>query len=180
MGLTKNIVFIAKSLDGYISDRSGNLDWLEMIPNPDRIDMGYNDLINRVDAIVMGRNTFETVSGFDIDWPYTIPVFVLSNSLIKFSGKFADKAYLISGPIEKALKHINSKGYNRLYIDGGKTIQGFLAKDLIDEMIITTIPVILGGGSPLFGELTERQLFRHVKTTVFLDEIVQSHYARLQ
>jgi dihydrofolate reductase len=77
----KNLVFIAKSLDGYIADKDGGIDWLHSIPNPDQIDMGYNKFIDRIDAIVMGRKTYETVCGFDIPWPYTKPVFVVSNTL---------------------------------------------------------------------------------------------------
>ena len=75
-----NIVFIAQSLDGFISDKNGGLDWLQTIPNPDNIDMGYNVFIERVDAILMGRKTFEKVLSFDIGWPYKIPVYVMSNT----------------------------------------------------------------------------------------------------
>ena len=73
-----NRVFIATSLDGYIDDKSGGLDWLHAVPNPDGLDMGYNDFSSSIDAMVMGRNSFETVLGFGIDWPYSKPVFVLA------------------------------------------------------------------------------------------------------
>ena len=76
-----NIVFIATSLDGYIADKDGELDWLQSIPNPENLDMGWVDFIERIDAVVMGRNTFDMVCSFDCDWPYSKPVFVLSNSL---------------------------------------------------------------------------------------------------
>ena len=76
-----NIVYIATSLDGYISDKDGGLEWLQMVPNPDNLDFGWADFMSRIDAIVMGRITFETVCGFDCDWPYSKPVFVLSNTL---------------------------------------------------------------------------------------------------
>ena len=66
----KNSVFIATSLDGYIADKNGGIDWLHSIPNPDNIDMGYENFISKIDALVMGRVTFETVCGFDMDWPY--------------------------------------------------------------------------------------------------------------
>jgi dihydrofolate reductase len=74
-----NIVFIATSIDGYIADKDGGLDWLHATPNPDNHDLGYADLMSRIDALVMGRKTFDTVCGFDCDWPYSKPVFVLSN-----------------------------------------------------------------------------------------------------
>ncbi len=76
-----NIVFIATSLDGYIADKQGDLDWLQAIPNPDSDDMGYNAHIDRIDALVMGRNTMDMVLSFGIDWPYSKPVYVLSNTL---------------------------------------------------------------------------------------------------
>jgi len=79
----KNSVFIATSLDGYIADKTGAVDWLDLIPNPKQDDMGYFKFIKDIDALVMGRSSFETVLGFDVDWPYTVPVFVLSNSLNK-------------------------------------------------------------------------------------------------
>ena len=77
----KNYVFIACSLDGYIADKDGGIDFLHSVPNPDNLDMGYNAFNERIDAIVMGRNTFEVVLGFDIPWPYSKPVYVVSSSL---------------------------------------------------------------------------------------------------
>lgn len=176
--MKKNTVFIAKSLDGYISDKTGGLEWLHTIPNPEKIDMGYADFIKDIDAIVMGRVTFETVCGFDIDWPYTVPVFVMSNTLKTVEEKYTNKVALLRGPVESILDKIHQKGYYRLYIDGGLTIHGFLEKDLIDEMIITTIPVLLGGGSKLYYDLPNAIEFTHIRTRVFLDQIVQSHYIR--
>ena len=79
-----NIVFIATSLDGYIADKNGGLGWLQSTPNPENLDMGWVDLIDRFDALVMGRKTFEKVCSFDCDWPYSKPVFVLSNSMNQY------------------------------------------------------------------------------------------------
>ncbi len=175
---TSNTVFIATSLDGYIADKEGGIDWLHAIPNPDHDDMGYNDLISRVDALVMGRTTFETVCGFDIDWPYTIPVYVLSNRLDVIPETYAEHAELVKGSLSDILQQIHAKGQKRLYIDGGATIQSFLKEDLIDELIITTIPVLLGGGSPLFGPLDQSLDFEHVEARRYLDVIVQNHFRR--
>jgi dihydrofolate reductase len=121
-----NIVYIATSLDGYISDKDDGLDWLDSIPNPDNIDMGYGDLMNRIDAMVMGRKTFEVVCGFDVPWPYSKPVFVLSNSLSSLPEGFEGKAELVSGSIAEVLAAIHEKGHQDLYIDGGTTIQSLL------------------------------------------------------
>ena len=173
-----NIVYIATSLDGYISDKDDGLDWLDSIPNPDNIDMGYGDLMNRIDALVMGRKTFEVVCGFDVPWPYTKPVFVLSKSLTAIPQEYEGKAELMSGALDSVLATIHGKRHQELYIDGGSTIQNFLKQDLIDEMIITVLPLLLGGGSPLFGDLPEPLGFEHVKTEVMLNAMVQSHYRR--
>jgi dihydrofolate reductase len=176
----KNIVFIAKSIDGYIAGVNGELDWLNSIPNPDNDDMGFLELMDEIDALVMGRATFETVCSFGVDWPYNKHVFVLSNSLKVIPEKLKEKASLLNGDIKKILNIIHGKGYNKLYIDGGKTIQNFLKEDLINELIITTIPILLGGGISLFRELPESMEFNHKKTKVFLNQIVQSHYIRKQ
>ena len=176
--IIKNRVFIARSLDGYIADRNGGLDWLQTVPNPGQLDMGYEKFIQSVDAIVMGRNTFEVVCGFDMDWPYHIPVFVLSSSLKSVPDKLAGKVELVRGTISENLAHIHQKGYTRLYIDGGATVQNFLREDLIDELIITAIPVLLGGGAPLFGELPGALEFEHVHSELYLDALVQDTYRR--
>nr|NQU92606.1 dihydrofolate reductase [Bacteroidota bacterium] len=174
----KNIVFIAKSLDGYIADKNGGLDWLNTIPNPDKTDMGYNRFINRIDAIVMGRLTFDIVCSFDCEWPYTKPVFVMSNTLETVPVEYSGKVFLVKGTLEGILKDIHSQGFSQLYIDGGLVVHGFLKEDLIDELIITTFPVLLGGGIPLFGELPRQLEFEHVESTLFLNAIAQDSYLR--
>lgn len=173
-----NIVFIATSLDGYIADKNGGLDWLQSVPNPDNIDMGFGPLMERVDALVMGRNTLDVVLSFGVEWPYSKPVFVLSNTLTQVPAGYEDKVFLVKGELKNIVQNLNEKGYKDLYIDGGKTIQSFLKEDLIDEMSITTIPVLLGGGSPLFGELGKMQSFKLVESQVHLDAIVQTTYQR--
>lgn len=173
-----NIVFIATSIDGYIADKDGGLDWLHSVPNPDHVDMGFAPLLERVDALVMGRNTLEVVLSFDVDWPYTKPVFVLSNTLTQVPEGYEDKVFLVNGELTEVVKDLNERGYQDLYIDGGVTIQNFLKQDLIDQLTISTIPVVLGGGAKLFGELDELQKFKLVESKVYLDAIVQSSYVR--
>lgn len=174
----KNSVFIATSLDGYIADKNGRIDWLHSIPNPNSDDMGYSEFTKEIDALVMGRTTFETVLGFDIDWPYSKPVFVLSNKLKDLPNSHKNKAFLVKGTLPEILDQIHKKGFNRLYIDGGTTIQNFLKEDLIDEMILTTIPVLLGGGSPLFNALPNEQKYELIATNTYLNQITQNHYKR--
>ena len=174
----KNKVFIAPSIDGYIADKDGGIEWLHSVPNPNNIDMGYEDFMSQIDALVMGRTTFETVCGFDMDWPYQKPVFVLSNSLKGIPAEYRDKAELMKGTLKEILGEIHRKKYHNLYIDGGKTIQGFLKEDLIDEITISIIPYVLGGGIPLFGELSSRLDFECVDSKIYLDKIVQNRFVR--
>ena len=172
------MVFIATSLDGYIADRNGGLDWLTSIPNPEQSDMGYNEFISQVDALVMGRKTFETVCGFEGDWPYAKPVFIVSSTMESLEGKYSNKAELIKGSLTDIMRQLHDKGYHKLYIDGGVTIQNFLKEDLIDEITITTIPIVLGGGSALFSVLPKELEFTLVASKIFLNRLVQSRYAR--
>lgn len=175
----KNKVFIATSLDGYIADKDGNIDYLHTIPNPDGNDMGYGEFTNSIDALVMGRTTYETVLGFDIPWPYDKPVFVLTTTLSEVPEGLKGKVQFVNGELTSILTSVHEQGYHNLYIDGGRTIQSFLNEGLIDEMIITKIPVMLGGGSPLFGNLSQPQHFKCIRTEIYLDQVVQNHFVRL-
>ena len=174
----KNSAYIAVSLDGYIADKNGGIEWLDSIPIPNDEDMGYVKFTEGIDALVMGRNTFETVLGFDVDWPYKKPVFVLSNSLNEIPESHKGKAYLVKGTLAEVLEQIHKKGCHRLYIDGGITIQNFLKEDLIDEMTVTIFPVVLGGGSPLFSELPQELDFELVESKVYVNQLVQNHFRR--
>ncbi len=174
----KNIVFIAKSLDGFIAGKNGELDWLHSIPNPDNIDMGFNSLMEEIDAVIMGRTTYETVCGFGGEWPYNKHVFVLSNSLKNVPEKLEKKVTLINGTPQEILDKIYDRGFFKLYIDGGRTVQNFIKEDLIDELIITTIPILLGGGFPLFGDLANPIEFEHIESKLFLNQVIQNHYKR--
>lgn len=175
----KNAVYIAASLDGYIAAKDGNIDWLMDVPNPDDSDFGFSEFMHGIDAVVMGRNTFEAVLGFG-QWIYSKPVYVLSNSLQNIPEQYKDKAHLINGTPREILEDLNSRGLNNLYIDGGKTIHEFLRLDLIDELIITRIPVLLGAGIPLFADLPEMQKYEHVKTEVLNNTMVKSYYSRIR
>lgn len=173
---TSNKIFIATSIDGYIADKNGGLDWLHSVPNPNNDDMGFIDFMNSVDALIMGRTTFETVLAFDVDWPYTKPVFVLSNRLKEIPETHQEKAFLVNGNLKQVLHQVHNQGFHNLYVDGGTTISNFLKEDLIDEMIISTIPVLLGGGAQLFSDLPKQINFKLVATKTYLNEIVQRHY----
>lgn len=175
---TTNVVYIAQSLDGYIADKNDGLDWLNSIPNPDNDDFGFVEFMNSIDALVMGRRTYEVVCGFGGDWPYAKPVFVLTNSSITIPENLEGKVSSIGGTLQDVCASLAEKGCQRLYIDGGKTIQSFLAEGLIDELTITTMPVLLGGGISLFGELAQLQQWEHVNTEVLLKAMVKTKYRK--
>ena len=170
-----NYVYIATSLDGYIATEDGGIDWLTEFPNPGDSDYGFNEFMQRIDALVMGRNTYEKVLSFGL-WPYTKKVFVLSNKLKEVPEELTDKVEIISGDIKAVTAHLNKRGFVNLYIDGGQTIQSFLKEGLIDEMIITRIPILLGLGIPLFGKLDKPVRFGVVETEILDDLLVKSHY----
>jgi len=174
----KNIVFIAASLDGYIAGKNGEIDWLHLVPNPDNIDMGFVGVMEEVDAVVMGRVTFDTVVGFGGEWPYSKHVFVLSRTLEAVPTELERQVTVVSGTPAEVLRTINDLGHVKLYIDGGSTIQQFLKEDLVDELIITTIPILLGGGFSLFGELEQPLPLCLADTKVYLDQMIQSKYVR--
>lgn len=176
----RNTVFIATSIDGYIADSQGEIDWLTMVPNPEGLDMGFAAIMDRVDAVVMGRNTFKVVEGFEGDWPYSKPVFVVSESMAALDEKYQGKVELLKGSIASIEKQLFDRGCQHLYIDGGGVIQSFLAEDKIDELIITTIPILLGGGVPLFGVLKTPLTFDLVESRVYLDAMVQTRYKRIR
>jgi len=173
-----NIVYIATSIDGFIARKDGNIDWLMEIPNPENSDYGFSAFMERVDGIIMGRNTFETVMSFS-EWPYIKPVFVLSSGLKSVQEKYKGNAEVINGPLDEIVRSLNAKGFINLYIDGGKTIQSFLKQNLIDEMQITRIPIILGSGIPLFTEMELEVKFELVNTEILNKDLVKSIYKRI-
>ncbi len=172
-------VFIATSLDGYIADINGGIGFLDIFPAPEGDDMGYYDFIDGVDAILMGRKSFETVLGFGIAWPYSKHVFVWSNNMTEIPEDLNSKVTLVNGDIKNVIDHIHQVGFNNLYIDGGKTIQSFIEENLISEMTITTVPVLLGEGISLFGKSNGLKKFKCVGNKLYSNGMVQNKFIRI-
>lgn len=176
--MTKCSVYVATSLDGFISRTDGSIDWLNdfnaIIPEGE--DLGYAEFISGMDALVIGRNTFEQVLTFG-DWPYgDKPVTVFSRQMKSLPGGLPDTVSLSGEEPEKLGKRLSAKGWNHLYIDGGLTVQSFLKAGLIDEITITVIPVLLGEGKPLFGPLPADIELELVECKAFDFGFVQSKY----
>ena len=152
----KASVFIGTSVDGFIARANGDLDFL---PPGGGEPHGYEEFMQSVDALVIGRKTYETVLAFDT-WPYgEKPVFVLSTRAI---------APGPAGAVVRGIKHV--------YVDGGITIQRFLRAGLIQRLIITRVPVLIGDGIPLFGALPSDVQLRHIMTRHYTSGLVQTEY----
>ena len=173
----KTSVFIAASLDGYIAKADGDIAWLVNItpPTPEE-DYGYKPFFDSVDALLMGRVTYETALTF-AEWPYADKkVFVLSHGQPLIPPALTGRVEIISGNPKALLKKLEGAGYHHFYVDGGKTIQGFLHDGLIDEIILTTIPILLGGGIPLFGCLRQELSLELLASRSYANGFVQNHY----
>ena len=171
-------VFVAASLDGFIARPDGGIDWLDRVNAgaPPGEDFGFAQFIASVDALVMGRHTFEQALTFG-EWPYgAMPVVVLSHSLRRLpAGVPATVSVSSESPADLVLR-LTAEGARHLYIDGGLTIQSFLAAGLIDELTVTVVPVLLGAGKPLFGPLPADIPLVHVATHVYDCGLVQHKY----
>jgi dihydrofolate reductase len=173
----KFTVFIAASLDGFIARTNDKLDWLDAAGDKDsKEDYGYQQYMSSVDCIVMGRRTFEKVALFS-QWPYEHKrVIVLSKSLKKIPNDFEDKVSLFSNNVELLGIELQSYGFKKIYVDGGKTIQSFIRAELIDEIILTQIPILLGKGISLFGEVTKDVRLKLLNSKSYSTGFVQSKY----
>jgi dihydrofolate reductase len=168
----KASVFIGTSLDGFIARVNGDFDFL---PPGGGEPHGYEEFIATVDALVIGRKTFETVLTFDT-WPYgEKPVFVLSTRTLAPAPLGAVVERLSGDPAE-IVSQLDARGIRHAYVDGGITIQRFLQAGLIQRLIITRVPVLIGTGIPLFGAIQRDIVLRHVGTRQYASGLVQSEY----
>src|SRR5256884_8914539 len=166
-------VFIGTSVDGFIARTNGDL---ELLPEGGGEPDGYNEYIASVDAIVIGRKTFETVLAFQA-WPYGDKrVVVLSSRPVDFSAVRGGVVEQMAGPPAEIVSQLAARGIKHLYIDGGVTIQGFLRAGAIQRLIITRVPVLIGEGVPLFGSVPRDIRLRHVATRHYASGLVQSEY----
>jgi dihydrofolate reductase len=164
-------VFVGVSLDGFLARLDGGLDFLPADAEPH----GYDEFMASVDALVIGRNTFETVLGFG-SWPYgDKPVFVLSTRPLAPAPRGAVVERMSGDPAD-IVSQLAARGLGHVYVDGGITIQRFLAAGLIQRLIITRVPVLIGTGIPLFGDLKRDIVVQHVATRQYASGLVQSEY----
>ena len=166
-------VFVGASVDGFIARPNGDLDWL---PADGGEPHGYDEFIASVDAIVIGRKTFETVLTFGA-WPYGEKrVVVLSSHPVDLSAVRGGVVEQMGGPPAAIVAKLAASGAHHAYVDGGITIQGFLRAGLVDRLVITRVPVLIGDGIPLFGSLPHDIRLRHVVTRSYPSGLVQTEY----
>jgi len=171
-------VFMAISQNGFIARPDGALDWLDEanLKVPTGEDCGFAAFMSRVDALVMGRKTFDTVRAMGV-WPYgEKPVLVLSRSLKILPEGTPSSVQLTHGDPHSVLQYTRAKGWQRLYIDGGETVQGFLDKGLIHELVLTEVPCVLGEGISLWKSNGPPNGFQMQHQQVYPFGFVQRHY----
>jgi dihydrofolate reductase len=165
-------VFIGTSLDGFIARVNGAFDFL---PAGGGEPHGYEEFMATVDALVIGRKSFESILAFDT-WPYgEKPVFVLSTKPLGTApvGAIVER---MSGTPAEIVSQLTARGIRHIYVDGGITIQRFLNAGLIQRLIITRVPVLIGTGIPLFGAVPSDIFMKHVGTRQYASGLVQSEY----
>lgn len=169
----KTTVFVGTSVDGFIARASGAFDFLS--GSGAERDNGYDEFFATVDALVLGRNTYEVVLPFPA-WPYgPKPVFVLSTRPIAPAPGGASVERMSGAPGE-ILSALAARGFRHVYVDGGVTIQRFLRAGLVQRLVVTRVPVLIGTGVPLFGPVDADIPLRHVATRTLAGGGVQSEY----
>ncbi|MDD9720893.1 dihydrofolate reductase family protein [Sulfitobacter sp. PR48] len=168
--------FIATSLDGFIARSDGDIAWLLERDNPDE-DHGYDAFIADIDIILMGRGTFDKMQTVR-PWVYSRPVVVMSSTMTEsdLPDDLVEKVRVANNTPEEAMHMLEIEGHRKVYVDGGLLIQSFIRAGLITEMVITSVPVLLGEGRRLFGKVAADISLRHEGTKSFPSGLVQSHY----
>jgi dihydrofolate reductase len=172
-------VFIATSLDGFISRENGDLDWLDDANKnvPEGEDCGYAGFISSIDCLVMGRHTFEKVLTFD-HWPYDgLRVVVLSSTALGISEYLAGKVEVLNLAPKQVAERLSAEGVRHVYVDGGDTIRRFLDGNMIDDLTITVVPLVLGKGRSLFCGLNQSVRLSLVSVKPYDFGFVQSVYS---
>jgi dihydrofolate reductase len=169
----KASVFVGISLDGYMARPDGAFDFL---PADGGEPHGYEEFFASVDALVIGRHTYEVVLGIE-PWPYgEKPVFVLSSAKKLENAPPGAVVERMSGTPPEIVSTLTQRGIGHVYVDGGVAIQSFLRAGLIQRLTITRVPVLIGAGIPLFGPTTRDIMLRHIATQQYATGLVKSEY----
>jgi len=166
-------VFVGVSVDGFLARPDGSVDFLDAGGSEPH---GFEEFYASVDAVVIGRKTWEWVVSYG-QWAYgKMCVVVLSSRPVDFSMYPQARVEQMSGEPAEIIARLAAGGAHHLYIDGGVTIQRFLRAGCIDRLIVTRVPILIGQGIPLFGALARDVPLRHVATRTYAGGLVQSEY----
>lgn len=177
--------FIATSIDGYIATSDGGIDWLDTAGNSQAemgvdADMGFEDFIRSVDCMVMGRKCMDVISAMNLtpeQWPYgNIPIVVLSRSVGEPPENLSGRVEMYSGELPVLIRELEDRGLKHAYIDGGTTITCFLNHQLLNEIIVTKVPILLGAGIPLFGKIDTPIRLQQARAIAFPNDFIQIKY----
>ncbi|MBL1420808.1 MAG: dihydrofolate reductase family protein [Alphaproteobacteria bacterium] len=178
--MTTGHIFIATSLDGFVARNDHQLDWL-MKQKTQGEEHGYETFIEDIDVIVMGKGSYQNVLSFG-DWPYKKPVMVMSKSLNQadIPTNLKDKVTLTTFTPPALMQNLQKLGYNRAYIDGGKVVQSFIQDGLVNDIILTLVPILIGSGKRLFGDISNDIDLQLIASKNFPSGLIQTHYKLLK
>lgn len=176
--MTKIQCYIAQSIDGYIARKDHSIDWLENISVPEGSDMGYSDFYAGIDTVIMGRKTYDEVMGFDVPWPYAdAKSFVVTSD--KDHKIHTPNTELVHRVDDQFITHLKANSKSNIWlIGGGGLVTQFMKLHALDELIITIIPIVLGGGIPLFPSESPETQFDLIKVSDFGNGAVALHYVK--
>ena len=169
--------YLGMSLDGFIAGPNDELDWLEQVDKLEGEDFGYAEFMESVDALIMGRRTYQTVADLGVGWPYALPVVVMSSRVIEVPDEVA-QCEVSSNTPAAMISEAEDRGWSKLYIDGGQLVSSFLNEGLLDELIVSVLPVALGSGISAFAGLVGNHWLNHESTKTIDNGMVQLRYSK--
>lgn len=141
--------YIGASLDGYIASADGSLDWLTKYDGLDAGAFSYDRFIADIRTVVMGRETYDAIAGFDVDWPYGAQraIVVTSSPVDKPAGPID----VWSKGIDDLVAHLRALDNGDVWIvGGGRLQQAFIERGALDDLMLFIVPELVGAGVPLF------------------------------
>ena len=176
--MAKIKLFIASSIDGYIAKLDHSLDWLDSIPNPDNLDYGYEEFYSSVETLFIGRKTYEVVQDMDVEWPYPDSKTYIITRNDKYTVT-TPNTFVINKDIEDFVDELKASQKKDIWlVGGGELISMFMDLELIDEMILTIFPIVLGSGVPLFASDSKEVRYKLIDSRVFETGLINLHYAK--
>ncbi|PXV61111.1 dihydrofolate reductase [Dysgonomonas alginatilytica] len=172
-------LYIASSIDGYIASLDGDLDWLTEFPNPQQLDYGYKDFFESIDTVIMGGKTYRDILAMDVVWPYKDKeTYIVTRHA---GSKTEPNIHFLNENIIETISELKSKqGKDIWLVGGGELVSMFLNSDIIDNMIITYIPIILGDGIPLFPKMKKESQWQLLNSQSYNNGVLCIDYQKIK